>query len=239
MIIREQSDSLLFIRQGDHARLAADVMAHWCEGGFATHPRRETILLAIREHDNGWLEEDAEMHVDQRGKPLDFVSVPAAVKHRIWPRAVDRIGRDEPYAAALIAQHALTVHGQQRTDPEWRPFFEAMDARLDSMLARAGPDCSARTTLEADYRFVQAGDQLSLIFCNGWRIPFPRLGGRMILNGDSLVLSPDPFAGARIPMRVMARRLPGGMYSSAEDLRAAFCTAPEVMLDAESMGSSA
>lgn len=236
MIIRHQGDSLLFIRQGDHARLAAEVMAQWREGGFAAHPRRETILLAIGEHDNGWLEEDTEMYVDEHGNPLDFVSVPAAVKHRIWPRAVDRIGPDEPYAAALIAQHALTVHGQQRADPEWRPFFESMDARLDTMLGRAG--CEARATIEADYQFVQAGDQLSLIFCNGWRTPFPRPGGRMILTGDSLELSPDPFASARIPMRVDARRLPGCPYTSAADLRAAFGRAPVLTVDGQSVGKT-
>jgi hypothetical protein len=236
MIIRQQGDWLLFITQTDHARLAGQVMAHWREDGFDVHPRREAILHAITHHDNGWLEEDADMHVDDDGNPLDFVSVPAAVKHGIWPRAVDRIGRDQPYAAALIAQHALTVHGQQRTDPLWRAFFETMDARRDALLARAGGD--ARATLESDYRFVQAGDQLSLIFCNGWRTPFPRRGGRMMLHGSALDLSPDPFGGARVPMRVEARRLPGRSYASAADLRATFGEAPVVMVEGEGAGTA-
>ncbi len=236
MIIRQQGDWLLLITQADHARLAGDVMAHWREDGFDAHPRRDTILHAITHHDNGWLEEDSEMHVDDEGNPLDFVSVPAWVKHGIWPRGVDRIGRDEPYAAALIAQHALTVHGQQRTDPLWHPFFAAMDARREALLARAGGD--ARATLDADYRFVQAGDQLSLIFCNGWRTPFPRRGGRMIFNGSTLELSPDPFAGARVPMRVEARRVPGRSYASAADLRAAFDAAPAVMVEGEGLGTA-
>ena len=234
MIIRQQGDALLFITQGDHARLAAEVMAHWREDGLDTHPRRDAILHAIAEHDNGWLEEDADLHVDDDGNPLDFVSVPARVKHGIWPRAVDRVGRSHPYAAALIAQHALTVHGQQRTDPVWRAFFEAMDARRDALVERAGGDAGA--TLGADYRFVQAGDQLSLIFCNGWRTPFPRVGGRMIFDGHTLELSPDPFGGAWVPMRVQARRVPARSYASAADLRAAVGAAPVVMLEGESVG---
>jgi hypothetical protein len=234
VIIRQQGDSLLFIRQCDHARLAADVMADWREDGFHEHPRRSTILHAIREHDNGWLEEDAETHVDDDGNPLDFVSVPARVKHGIWPRAVDRIGRSDPYAAALIAQHALTVHGQQRDDPAWRTFFETMDERRDAMLARSASGAAA--TLEDDYRFVQIGDQLSLIFCNGWRTPFPRRGGRMILSGGTLELTPDPFAGAHVSMRIEARQLPGRRYDSCADLRGALTTAPVVIVEGEGVG---
>ncbi len=236
MIIRQQGDSLLFITQADHAQLAAAVMAHWHEDGFPTHPRRDAILRAIAQHDNGWIEEDAGTHVDEDGNPLDFVSVPARVKHGLWPRGVDRVGRDDPYAAALVAQHALTVHGQQRGDPLWNGFFEAMDARRDALLDRAGGE--ARATIEADYRFVQAGDQLSLIFCNGWRTPFPRRGGRMIFDGRRLELSPDPFAGARVPMRVEARRVPGRTYGSAAELRAAVMAADVVVVEGESAGTA-
>jgi hypothetical protein len=235
MIIRQQDSCFIFITQPDHARLAAEVMAHWREDGFDAHPRREAILHAVREHDNGWIEEDADTHVDADGNPLDFVSVPAHVKHGIWPRAVDRVGRDRPYEAALIAQHALTVHGQQRVDPSWRRFFDAMDERRDAMLGRCSGDAAA--TLASDYRFVQAGDQLSLIFCNGWRTPFPRRGGRAILNGMTLELTPDPFGGRRIPMRVQARQLPMRTYSSAADLRAAFNNAAVVMLEGLATGS--
>ena len=109
-------------------------------------------------------------------------------------------------------------------------------ARLEAMISRIPG--AARATLEADYRFVQAGDQLSLIFCNGWRTPFPRRGGRMIFTGDSLELSPDPFEGTRIPMRVDARRLPGRRYASAADLRAAFDAAAVVAVEGETAGKA-
>src|SRR5262245_63540953 len=54
MIIRADGASLLFITQPYHARLAADLLSHW--KGFADHPRRAALLLAAREHDNGWRE---------------------------------------------------------------------------------------------------------------------------------------------------------------------------------------
>ena len=67
MIIRTHDDSQLFITQPDHARLAAQAISHWRDDGFDDHPRRPSILLAAREHDNGWREEDTTTHVDANG----------------------------------------------------------------------------------------------------------------------------------------------------------------------------
>jgi hypothetical protein len=233
VIIRADGDSLLLITQPDHARLAADILACWREGGFADHPRRDVILEAAREHDNGWIEEDALTHVDASGEPLDFIAVPSAVKHRIWPRAAARVGGVNPYAGALVAEHALTVHGQQRTDPAWQPFFHRMDALRAELLGRCG---DAAAAVRDDYPFVQTGDQLSLIFCNAWRMPFPRSGGTAILRGTTLEVSPDPFGGARVPLSVRARRVPARRYASGADLKAAFDAAPEIVLDGAALG---
>jgi hypothetical protein len=235
MIIRQNRDSLLLIAQTDHARLAADLMTEWQADGLPTHPRRDVILLATREHDNGWREEDAATHVGVDGEPLDFISVRPAVKHRIWPRAAERAAEADPYAGALVAQHALSVHGQQRSDPEWRSFFETMERVKRGLLARCGAGAAA--TLEADYRFVQMGDQLSLVFCNGWTAPFPRTGGRTILKGTTLEVSPDPFAGRRVALAVPARRLARRTFASAADLRAALVAAPVEPLEGHAAGA--
>jgi hypothetical protein len=222
MILRRDGSSLWCIQQIDHAAMAAELMAEWNE--LRDHPRRDAVLFAIRQHDNGWIEEDAQTHVDGSGEPLDFISVPVAVKHRIWPRAVVRLERDHPYEAALVAQHALTVHGQQRMDAAWTPFFHTMESARARLIERAG--AWANASLDEDYRYVQLGDQLSLIFCNGWTAPFPRHGGRSVLQGTTLVTTPDPFGGGTVPMRVPARRIPARDYGSPADLRAAIDAAP-------------
>jgi hypothetical protein len=233
VIIRRDSDVLLFITQPDHARLAAEIMAAWREGGFDAHPRRDAIRRATVEHDNGWIEEDAQLHVGDSGDPLDFISMTPAVKHRIWPRAVERLSAD-PYVAALVAQHALTVHGPLRTDPAWRGFFSRMEGLRADMLARSADGAPGH--LAADYAFVQLGDQLSLIFCNAWTATFPRVGGRTILTGTTLEVIPDPFGGARVPLRVGARRLAARAYASAADLRDAYEAAPTVTIEGVAVG---
>jgi hypothetical protein len=275
VIIRRQKKDLLFITQADHAALAAHIVSHWCADGFPTNPRRDVILLATREHDNGWFEEDETTLVDPSGEPLDFVAAPIPVKHRIWPRAAARLAKSSPYAGALVARHALTVHGQQRADPVWRGFLDRM-ARIEADLLKAavqgdsplndGREEDQREqgeqgdqgdsplndrpkgtvpletvpleTVPLDYRFVQAGDQLSLVFCNAWTAAFPRPGGRTILKGTTLEIAPDPFEGARIPLRVPARRIVARRFASAADLRAAFDAAPLEMLEGEAAGTA-
>jgi Protein of unknown function (DUF3891) len=234
MIIRPDGDSLLFITQPDHARLAAILIAEWQDDGLPAHPRRESILLATREHDKGWREEDTETHVDASGRPLDFIEVAAAVKQRIWPRAVSRLASDHPYEAALVAQHAVTVNGDHRVNPDWSSFFETLDAQRAALLMRSGP--AAAATIDADYAFVNIADRLSLIFCNGWREPFEHRGRRLVLTETMLRITPDPFDGAHVPLRVLARRLPVHVYASNADLRAALDEAPIEMLEGEALG---
>src|SRR5262249_45008050 len=147
-----------------------------------------------------------------------------AVKHRIWPRAVGRLAGEHPYDAALVAQHALTVHADYRQRAEWQTFFDALEGLRGALLARAG--AAAAATLDADYRFVNIADRLSLIFCNGWRERFDHRELRIQLEGSTLVITPDPFGGRRVPLRVMARRLPFRTYGSSADLRAALDNAP-------------
>jgi hypothetical protein len=227
MIIRHRDSFQLFITQPDHAELAASIMRGWRADGFDAHPRRDVILRAVREHDSGWIEEDEATIVDARGRALDFVSVPDGVKHRIWPRGVARVARRHAYEAALVAQHALTVHAQHRGSPGWQPFFDGLEHTRARLLG--GP---ADQTFEHDYRFVRIGDLLSLVFCNGWTEPHDLPGGgRVVLDGATLRVSLDAFGGARVPLRILARKLPVRTYASARELRDALMRAPVERVD--------
>jgi uncharacterized protein DUF3891 len=218
LIIRRDPDSYLCIRQPDHAKLAAIIISAWRRDGFPTHPRREVILLAAREHDNGWLEEDLDTHVAPDGTPLDFVSVPAAVKHRIWPRGVGRLAPADPYAAALVAEHALTVHADHRSKPEWHAFFETMQAQRGAALARAARQADA--DFSADYALVNMADFLSLVFCNGWTERFEHRGCDIQLKADELTVAPSAF-DEPVPLRILARRVSARAYASPSEFRAA------------------
>jgi Protein of unknown function (DUF3891) len=234
VIIQRRGNDLICIAQVDHAALAAEIMSHWRLGGLPQHPRRDAILEATRLHDDGWREEDAQLHVSEVGEPLDFIAVPPAVKLRIWPRATERLASRSPYVAALVAQHALTVHAPLRQDRAWQQFFATMERARDTQLSRAAAD-EAAGALD-DYPFVRIGDQLSLIFCNGWTTPMSGLGYRAILRDITLEITPDPFEGRRVPLRVDARWVAARTFGSAADFRDAYASAPVIPLEGEAAG---
>jgi hypothetical protein len=236
VIVRVSPDHLELITQPDHAALAAQVMAAWRRNDLPTSPRRDTILLATREHDNGWIEEDRSPIVDPAtGQLLDFIDAPEPVRQRIWPRGVERL-EAEPYASALVAAHALNVSARHRQFPSWDPFFEQMERMLEDALRRAAP--ATLDDLRHDYFFVRMGDLISLAFCNEWR-ELRRLGDYALrVEGNRVMIAPDPFEGAAIGLNIPARQLPNRRYSSPADADAAFATGTPVTIAGTASGTA-
>jgi hypothetical protein len=224
MIVRQAGEDLLFITQPDHAHLAAAIMQH--SVALTANPRRASILLAVAEHDNGWREADAAPRVDlTSGLPVDFLSAPTAVRQGVWPRGVARLMRD-PWAAALVAHHAITVFERYRGDGAWEWFFAELETTRTMM--KNASRCSF-DALIADYRFVGLGDQISLTFCNGWREE--RFDEWTVeLAGDSVSVSPDPFGGASIPIEIGAKQIRRRVFADDSELQEALDAADAITL---------
>jgi hypothetical protein len=234
MIVRETATSLLLITQPDHALLAWRLMEP--AAAIAASARRDSILQAIREHDNGWREVDASPAVDPAtGRLVDFVSAPAHVRQGVWPRGVARLSAD-PWAAALVAHHALTVYDRYLGDRGWAPFFAAMTAARDRHIGSSGHTLDE---LRADYVFVRIGDLASLVFCNAWTDEQGFGGQAVQLEGSRLVIRPDPYDGRTVQFSVTARELARRSYVSEDDARAAFASAPVVTLSGVAEGGRA
>jgi hypothetical protein len=225
VIVRAVNTGVLLITQPDHAHLSRAVMAH-CTA-LAGHSRREAILRAIGEHDNGWAEEDASPSIDpMTGQIVDFVNASVSVRHTVWPRGVARLA-DHPWAAALVAQHAITVYGRFRADPEWASFFERMEKERDAMLRTSG---GSRAELNADYPFVRLGDLISLTFCAGWTEEQRFEEWTVLRNGDLVMVTPDPLSGATIPIAAAARSVRAGPFRSMAELKQALDAGVRVTL---------
>lgn len=219
----------MLITQPDHAALAARIIRRWQDDDLAQSPRREEILYAVEHHDDGWMDVDRAPVVDStNGALLDFITAPESIRRGIWPRGVARLA-DSPYAAALVAQHALYIYRRYRDDTAWHLFFEEMETLRAQHLRAA-----AHATLEAlllDYRWVRTGDLLSLAFCNGWTdAQFDERGGSARLTDDRLVITPDPFARDSVPLAVAGREMSAEPFASVEDARAAYARAPAATL---------
>ena len=192
MIVRVSGDVLHLIAQADHAALAGRVMRMWPP--LHDSPRRASILLAVEEHDNGWHEPDDAPSVDPAtGTVHDFINIPAHVRQAVWPRGIGRLSTD-PWAAGLVAQHALTVYDRYRSDPSWSAFFTTIEATRARLLRETWP----LEQLEHDYAFVRIGDLISLMFCARWQSE-TFSSWQLHRQGDAVQVTPDPFRGREHP----------------------------------------
>ena len=215
MIVRRGPGVLHLITQPDHAALARRIMEHW--SSLAKAERRRDILAAIEHHDRGWAEPDAAVSVDPATATIcDFVAVPADVRQSVWPRSVAALA-PAPWAAALVAHHAVTVYDRYRQDAAWHDFFPAMTALRDEHLARAAGDLKA---LVRDSVYLRLGDLVSLTFCTGAAAPQSLGPWTIRLTGAQVQVTPNPFA-IDLPFAVEAREIPDVPYPTDEALRSA------------------
>ena len=227
MIVLPDGPSLLLITQPDHAALARRLMDQWQANGLAGHPRRDSILHAVEQHDNGWRELDAAPTLlPGTGRIADFMTMPPEVKQSVWPRGVERLAGD-PWAAALVAQHAIHIYSGQRPSAEWTPFFAEMEALRARHLDRAQAPLES---LYRDYAFVRLADLVSLVFCNRWTDEKQDFGYTLAWRDGEVVITPDPFGGTQVTMSVPARELPNRAFLDANDLAAAWRDARPVMV---------
>jgi hypothetical protein len=228
VIVRPIDDGLLLITQPDHARLARTTMEQCVllEG----HPRRGSILDAIGGHDNGWAETDAAPTLDAATARLaDFVHAPLPIRHGVWPRSVAGLAAD-PWAAALVAHHAVTVYDRFRTDAQWHAFFARMETLRASMLTASGLPFD---TLAGDYPLLRLGDLISLVLCTGSPDTVSFGPWTIRPDGACIVVTPDVFGGLGVPMSISGRVIPDVPFESDAALHEAIAAAYTLALEGE------
>ncbi|HEY4592176.1 MAG TPA: DUF3891 family protein [Thermoanaerobaculia bacterium] len=215
MIVVPAESSFLLVTQPDHAHLAGEILSLWRADGLPDNPRRDDLLFAAREHDNGWREADAAPRWDaERGRPHDFITLPARERIAVWERGVCRFAAERPYASLLIARHALNLFGGRRGEEEWDRLLGFLEDFENGLIEQTGVEPE---TLEEDYRWLDLADQISLAACARWREPARRYGVHIAPGDGGIGLAPFPLAGATT-FRVACRRIPQRAYRGDADL---------------------
>lgn len=213
MIVVRREGQLLLVTQSDHAHFAAELLALRRHDGLKDHPRREEILFAVREHDNGWREADAVPRIEPSShRPLDFRDCPTGLRHEIWERGVERYVEQRPYASLLIVEHALALH-RDRTGPEWKDFLDRLRVLQEDLAERSG--CQ-EGGWQDDYRFLAWADASALAALGVWP-QFDLPLGRGEERSGTLRLDPFPLAGAT-HFEVACRWIPDRTYTDVPNL---------------------
>jgi len=187
MIIQEQGDHLVLIRQTDHAVLAGHFARELGNERFAPPEPAESFRLAATEHDNGWNEWELLPEIDPISfLPYSFMSIPTRDHIELYQRGIERVAKVDRYAGLLVSLHCLGLYDRTRaTMPgfsakyvksnesqavsEFLQTLRLQQLRLKVVL-RSDPktkDFTDEKWLQANSLRLEALDRLSLYFCLG------------------------------------------------------------------------
>lgn len=187
MIIQEQADHLVIIRQTDHAVLAGHFARELGNEVFMQPEPVEPFRLAAMEHDNGWDEWELLPGIDPvTFLPYSFMSIPTQEHIELYQRGIERVVKADRYAGLLVSMHCLALYDRTRaTMPGFSAkYVKSQDStmvtdflqtlRLQQLRLkvdlRADPlmkNFTDEKWLQANAQRLEALDRLSLYFCMG------------------------------------------------------------------------
>jgi Protein of unknown function (DUF3891) len=185
MIVQEQGDELVLIRQTDHAVLSGFLAREWGNDLFQRPEPFESLLLAAAEHDNGWREWELLPQIDPKThSPYTFMSLPTAAHIDLYQQGIERVVKRDRYAGLLVSMHASGLYDRARaTIPGFSAKYVKTDEnemvnaflqglRLQQLRLKvdlrgdaAVKDLVQDKLVESNARRLEALDRLSLYFC--------------------------------------------------------------------------
>lgn len=185
MIVQEQGEQLILIRQTDHAVLSGFFAREWGNDHFIQPTPAESFRLAATEHDNGWSEWEMLPKIDPATFwPYTFMSIPTEEHIAIYQRGLERIVKIDQYAALLASMHSAELYDRTRAT---MPGFSAKYVKANEMQVvnefvqrlrlqqlrlkvdlRGNPITKTyadEKSLQANVQRLEALDRLSLYFC--------------------------------------------------------------------------
>jgi len=187
MIIQEQGDHLILIRQTDHAVLSGYFAREAGNDIFARPEPLDSFQLAAAEHDNGWNEWELQSRIDPfTFMPYSFMSLPTQEHIDLYQRGIERVVKVDRYAGLLVSMHCAGLYDRTRATipgfsakyvksheaPVVSDFLQRlrlqqlrlkMDLRGDPATTKFSDD----KWLQANVQRLEALDRLSLYFCLG------------------------------------------------------------------------
>ncbi|HEX4054790.1 MAG TPA: DUF3891 family protein [Tepidisphaeraceae bacterium] len=109
MIRRDTSASLMLITQYDHSRLSGELARQMGNGLFSPPLPFEPTIIAIAEHDCGWVIQDRRPDLNTRGWPAHVFEADSTTALDAWGASVDQVVGRHPYAGLLVSLHTMAL----------------------------------------------------------------------------------------------------------------------------------
>lgn len=187
MILQQQNELVVVIRQTDHAYLSGFFARELGNEAFRKPEPFDSFCLAAAEHDNGWKEWELVPSVDLKTfGAYSFMTIPTEEHIALYQHGIERVVKADLYAGLLVAGHCAglydrahaTIPGysakyvksnEQHLANDFVQRLRLQQLRLKVDL-RANPMMKPYTDeklIKANQQRLDALDRLSLHFCMG------------------------------------------------------------------------
>lgn len=164
MIIRETEREFVMITQHDHARLAGEIASHLEKELFLNDEFLSSALLAIDQHDRGWIALDASpiWNTESRA-PYSFMDYPLTPKIDKYQRGIDEVENMNEYAALLCSLHyASFMHIRDSLDEACARFYQHELERQRRITDKLSVP---QEVIQRHFMLLQLCDDISLYVC--------------------------------------------------------------------------
>ncbi|MCT8137946.1 DUF3891 family protein [Anaerobacillus sp. CMMVII] len=162
MVVTERRDEILLFEQHEHAKVCGEFAQAWKDEYFDGNEKRESVLYAIYEHDNGWIELDQRPLLNKETKlPHSFIDYPLSPKLEAYTKGINYIEQHDEYAALICSLHYASFF-ERYTNGRGEVFLAQERKRQRKLLQVLTVE---KETLQFHYDLLQFCDNLSLYLC--------------------------------------------------------------------------
>jgi hypothetical protein len=253
MILQQQSDPIIAIRQTDHAFLSGFFAREWGNEQFTRPEPFSSFCLAAAEHDNGWQEWELAPGVDPKTfTPYSFMTVPTEEHIALYQRGIERAVKADLYAGLLVAMHCMGLYDRAlATIPGYsakyvksqeqhlaNDFVQRLRLKVDLRNNAAMKPHIEEHLIKMNLQRLEALDRLSLFFCLGASeqttiegVPVNDQGREADLEvrtvgKNQFTITPYPFRRDPLEIAIVARRIPKRRYTDDVELQKVMTAAP-------------
>ncbi|MEH7120583.1 DUF3891 family protein [Neobacillus vireti] len=167
MIIYENEHSFIMISQHDHAKISGEIAQNWRDDFFNGIERKEEVVLAIYEHDRGWIDLDsAPLWNNQEQKPYSFENYPMKAKTTYYKAGIDEVAKMNKYASLLCSLHFASFF-EKESNPIGQQFLKEEIKRQQILLKELNilGEKVEEDNLKFHLNMLMFCDNLSLYIC--------------------------------------------------------------------------
>lgn len=162
MIVRERQDDIVMITQDDHARVSGVFASYWKDSFFYKSSQRDSVELAINEHDRGWIMADSKPFLNDRTMLLySFMDFPTEPKLVFYKNGIDEVEEIDDYAGLLCSHHYARFAAKDASKESQRFVERELDRqhRIKQMMD------FDKKAFQFHYHLLSFCDNLSLYAC--------------------------------------------------------------------------